>query len=110
MVFFVYRIKMCTTVDMYNLYVIHHEMGHSEYAMQYRNQPDVFRDGANAGFHEAVGDTISLFVLTPNHMQKLGLLNDTIQDAETKKSKQALTTRIQKQRTYVHTCMHTTLM
>ena len=78
---------MCTVVDMYNLYVIHHEMGHSEYAMQYRNQPDVFRDGANAGFHEAVGDTISLFVLTPNHMQKLGLLNETNLDAETKKSK-----------------------
>ena len=49
-------------------------MGHIEYYMMYTNQPYIFRDGANSGFHEAVGDTIALSVSTPRHLQcKLGL-------------------------------------
>ena len=46
---------MCTVVNMDYLQTIHHEMGHIEYFMQYRNQPTVFRTGANAAFHEAIG-------------------------------------------------------
>lgn len=29
-----------------------------------------------SGFHEAVGDTIALSVATPQHLQKIGLLED----------------------------------
>ena len=32
------------------------------------------------GFHEAVGDVIALSVSTPNHLRKIGLLNDTTDD------------------------------
>ncbi|RVE49364.1 hypothetical protein evm_005979 [Chilo suppressalis] len=42
-----YRIKMCTHVDMKDLVTAHHEMAHIEYFLAYRNQPKVFRDGAN---------------------------------------------------------------
>ena len=35
-----------------------------------------FREGANAAFHEAVGDTIALMVKTPEHLRKIGLLDE----------------------------------
>ncbi|XP_047488914.1 angiotensin-converting enzyme-like isoform X2 [Penaeus chinensis] len=69
-----YRIKMCTEVNMYDLVTVHHEMGHIEYFMAYKNQPHVFRESANPGFHEAIGDLISLSVMTPTHLEDvLGL-------------------------------------
>jgi len=43
--------------------------------MSYSNQPIKFHDGANPGFHEAIGDTIALSVGTPGHLQKIGLLS-----------------------------------
>lgn len=69
-----YRIKMCTEVNMEDLITVHHEMGHIEYFMAYKNQPHVFRDSANPGFHEAIGDLIALSVSTPKHLENvLGL-------------------------------------
>ena len=44
-----YRIKMCTEVDLYSLVVVHHEMGHIQYYLQYVNEPLQFRAGANNG-------------------------------------------------------------
>ena len=40
----------------------------------------MFRDSANPGFHEAVGDTMSLSVSTPQHLVRIGLLKDYVQD------------------------------
>lgn len=40
---------MCTHVDMKDLVTAHHEMAHIQYFLAYRNQPKVFRDGANPG-------------------------------------------------------------
>lgn len=68
-----FRIKMCTTVNGDDLGTVHHEMGHIEYFMQYRHLPTVYRSGANAAFHEAIGDTIALSVMTPEHLKKIGL-------------------------------------
>ncbi|XP_025083196.1 angiotensin-converting enzyme-like isoform X2 [Pomacea canaliculata] len=69
-----FRIKMCTYITMEDLLTIHHEMGHIEYFLQYRHQPQMFRDGANPGFHEAIGDTISLSAASAGHLRKIGLL------------------------------------
>ena len=33
------------------------------------------RNGANSGFHEAIGDTISLAVSSPKHLNTIGLLS-----------------------------------
>ncbi|KAK7086686.1 hypothetical protein SK128_003261 [Halocaridina rubra] len=66
-----WRIKMCTDVNMPDLITVHHEMGHIEYFMAYKNQPHVFRDSANAGFHEAIGDLIALSVSTPSHLENI---------------------------------------
>lgn len=52
----------------------HHEMGHNQYQMAYRNLSYVLRDGANEGFHEAVGEIMSLSAATPKHLQSLDLL------------------------------------
>ncbi len=62
---------------------IHHEMGHIQYFLQYKNQPVVFRDGANPGFHEAIGDTMALSVQSPLHLNKIGLLSPLVDDNET---------------------------
>ena len=40
---------MCTKVDMDNLVTIHHEMGHIQYYIQYKDLPNEFRTGANSG-------------------------------------------------------------
>jgi len=48
--------------------------------MSFWNQPYIYRDSANPGFHEAVGDTMSLSVSTPQHLAKIGLLKDYVPD------------------------------
>lgn len=68
------RIKMCTKVTMDDFLTAHHEMGHIQYDMAYAEQPYLLRNGANEGFHEAVGEIMSLSAATPKHLKSLGLL------------------------------------
>jgi peptidyl-dipeptidase A len=68
------RIKMCIEVTGEDFVVIHHELGHNFYQRAYRKQPYLFLNGANEGFHEAIGDTIALSV-TPEYLVKVGLLD-----------------------------------
>ncbi|NXS44271.1 ACE2 enzyme, partial [Balaeniceps rex] len=77
-----YRIKMCTKVTMDDFLTAHHEMGHIEYDMAYSKQPFLLRGGANEGFHEAVGEIMSLSAATPQHLKSLGLLEPTFQEDE----------------------------
>ncbi|KAG5670746.1 hypothetical protein PVAND_000987 [Polypedilum vanderplanki] len=71
-----FRIKMCTSINQEDFITVHHEMGHINYFILYKDQPLVLRTGANPGFHEAVGDLIALSVSTPKHLEKVGLLSD----------------------------------
>ena len=73
------RIKMCIKINAEDFSTIHHELGHNYYQMAYRNQPTLFQNSANDGFHEAIGDTIALSV-TPEYLKKLGLIA-TVPDA-----------------------------
>lgn len=75
-----YRIKMCTHVNMMDLVTAHHEMAHVQYFMEYKNLPKIYRDGANPGLHEAIGEAISLSVATPRHLQSLGLVQTAVDD------------------------------
>jgi peptidyl-dipeptidase A len=68
------RIKMCIDQTAEDFSTIHHELGHNFYQRAYMNQPVLFRDSANDGFHEAIGDTIALSV-TPEYLVKIGLLS-----------------------------------
>ncbi|HMF63315.1 MAG TPA: M2 family metallopeptidase [Edaphobacter sp.] len=69
------RIKMCIKVDADNFTTVHHEEGHNFYQRAYRNQPFLFRGGANDGFHEAIGDSIALSI-TPDYLKKLKLIDE----------------------------------
>ncbi|HSE62616.1 MAG TPA: M2 family metallopeptidase [Thermoanaerobaculia bacterium] len=68
------RIKMCITPNAEDFSTIHHELGHNFYQRAYNTKPGLFRDSANDGFHEAVGDTIALSI-TPEYLVKIGLLD-----------------------------------
>jgi len=68
-----FRVKMCAEVTATDLQTVHHELGHIAYFMQYREQPALFRTGANVAFHEAVGDTVVMSLMTPHHWRSVVL-------------------------------------
>jgi len=68
------RIKMCIQPTEEDFTTIHHELGHNYYQRAYKDLPVLFRDSANDGFHEAIGDTIALSV-TPEYLVRIGLLD-----------------------------------
>ena len=68
------RIKMCTKVVSDDFVTIHHELGHNYYQRAYNKQPFLYLNGANDGFHEAIGDFVALSI-TPDYLVKIGLLD-----------------------------------
>jgi peptidyl-dipeptidase A len=76
------RIKMCIEPKAEDFSTIHHELGHNFYQRAYDQQPFLYQDSANDGFHEAVGDTIALSI-TPEYLKQVGLIEqvpDTSKD------------------------------
>jgi len=74
------RIKMCINETYEDLRTIYHELGHNYYQRAYSDQPPVFRGGAHAGFHEAIGDTVTLS-MTPDYLEEMGLISSaTVSD------------------------------
>jgi peptidyl-dipeptidase A len=73
------RIKQCMEANEEELFTIHHELGHIYYYLMYQSLPPLFQSGAHDGFHEAIGDTITLS-LTPAHLQKIGLVKNVQTD------------------------------
>jgi peptidyl-dipeptidase A len=68
------RIKMCIKVNSDDFVTIHHELGHNYYQRAYKDQPFLYRNGANDGFHEAIGDFVALSI-TPDYLVQIGLLD-----------------------------------
>jgi peptidyl-dipeptidase A len=68
------RIKMCIKVNSDDFVTIHHELGHNYYQRAYKDQPQLYRNGANDGFHEAIGDFVALSI-TPDYLVQIGLLD-----------------------------------
>ncbi len=68
------RLKMCVQINEEDFTTVHHELGHNYYQMAYSTKPFLFRDSANDGFHEAIGDTIALSV-TPAYLKQLTLID-----------------------------------
>ncbi|MEJ1964357.1 MAG: M2 family metallopeptidase [Gammaproteobacteria bacterium] len=68
------RIKTCLSPTEEDLFTVYHELGHVYYYLSYNTLPNLFRSGANDGFHEAIGDTVNLSV-TPGYLAKIGLIN-----------------------------------
>ena len=68
------RIKMCIKVKSDDFVTIHHELGHNYYQRAYNKQSYLYLNGANDGFHEAIGDAVALSI-TPNYLVQIGLLD-----------------------------------
>ncbi len=73
------RLKMCVEINEVDLLTVHHELGHDYYFHAYHKLPMLFQDGANDGFHEAIGDTLGLSV-TPKYLKSIGLLDVVPED------------------------------
>ncbi|MGZ6029775.1 MAG: M2 family metallopeptidase [Myxococcaceae bacterium] len=67
------RLKMCIEINAEDFVTVHHELGHNFYQRAYDTQPPLFRDSANDGFHEALGDTLALST-TPAYLKSIGLI------------------------------------
>ena len=68
------RIKTCLKVNGDDFVTVHHELGHNYYQRAYRDQPFLYQNGANDGFHEAIGDFVALSI-TPDYLVQIGLLD-----------------------------------
>ncbi|RDX35572.1 peptidase M2 family protein [Kangiella sp. HD9-110m-PIT-SAG07] len=69
------RIKMCTNINGEDFQTVHHELGHNYYQRAYKDQSIFYKGSANDGFHEAIGDTISLSI-TPKYLKQIGLIDE----------------------------------
>ncbi len=69
------HIKMCIKVNEDDLRTIHHELGHDYYFHAYNRLPALFQQGANDGFHEAIGDAVALSV-TPAYLARIGIFDE----------------------------------
>ena len=67
------RIKMCIKPNSDDFITIHHELGHNYYQRAYKNQPYIYLNGANDGFHEAIGDAVALSI-TPEYLVQIDML------------------------------------
>lgn len=70
------RIKMCIKINSNDFVTVHHELGHNYYQRAYNKQSYLHLNGANDGFHEAIGDAIALSI-TPDYLVQIGLLHAT---------------------------------
>ncbi len=68
------RIKMCIKIDEEDLITVHHELGHNYYFQNYYTKPVLFQQGANDGFHEAIGDALTLSI-TPEYLKSRKLID-----------------------------------
>ncbi|MDX2209060.1 MAG: M2 family metallopeptidase [Sphingopyxis sp.] len=68
------RIKMCIKVNTDDFITIHHELGHNYYQRAYNDKSFLYLNGANDGFHEAIGDMLALSI-TPDYLVQIGLLD-----------------------------------
>jgi len=68
------RIKMCIKKNADDFITIHHELGHNYYQRAYNQQSFLHLNGANDGFHEAIGDMVALSI-TPEYLVQIGLLD-----------------------------------
>jgi peptidyl-dipeptidase A len=68
------RVKICIERTAEFFQTVHHELGHNFYQRAYNTLPLLYQNGANDGFHEAIGDAIALSI-TPKYLQQVGLLD-----------------------------------
>ncbi|KFB40453.1 hypothetical protein ZHAS_00007933 [Anopheles sinensis] len=78
------RIYKCTRINMYDFFLVHHELAFIQYYLQYQHQPSVYRDEPMPGFYGAIARVVAMSVSSPKHLQKIELLKDFVMDEESK--------------------------
>lgn len=69
------RLMMCATPTERNFQTAHHEVGHLYQFLAYKDHSILYANVPNDGFHEAIGDTISLSMTRP-YFEEVGLLGE----------------------------------
>jgi peptidyl-dipeptidase A len=64
-----------------HLQTLHHELGHIYYYLAYKTLPELYKSGAHDGFHEGIGDTMTLS-MTPAYLAELGLVEEVEKSRE----------------------------
>ncbi|HUO81348.1 MAG TPA: M2 family metallopeptidase [Gammaproteobacteria bacterium] len=75
------RIKQCVLPNEEHLQTLHHELGHIYYYLAYKPLPELYKSGAHDGFHEGIGDTMTLS-MTPAYLAELGLVEEVEKSRE----------------------------
>jgi hypothetical protein len=70
------RVSACLRPTADDFYTAHHELGHDFYMRAYQHEPYIFKGGANDGFHEAIGDFIGLYSVSPSYLKEIGLIDE----------------------------------
>ena len=65
---------MCIKINSDDFVTVHHELGHNYYQRAYNQKSFLHLNGANDGFHEAIGDMLALSI-TPDYLVQIGLLD-----------------------------------
>ena len=68
------RLKVCIHGTTDDFDTVHHELGHVYYYLSYKKLSPLFQNGANDGFHEAIGDSLALSI-TPEYLKQIGLID-----------------------------------
>ncbi|XP_066902333.1 angiotensin-converting enzyme isoform X1 [Halyomorpha halys] len=80
-----FRIKMCATNKIEDLFTIHNLVTLTEYYKEYKGQPYAFRSPANPGFSEAIGETMVLSAYTKDHLKLFGIRSKRSERADINK-------------------------
>ena len=76
------RLSMCGKVDSDTYKTFIHEMGHIYYYHYYKNQRYLNKEGANPGFHEAIGDTFQFLGVGMPELIKHGWIAKEVAENE----------------------------
>lgn len=71
-----FRVAVCGTKTLYDLYVITHELGHIQQYMMAQSSLAPFKSG-NTVIQETIGDAVFLGFITPMHLNRLQLIDDS---------------------------------
>ena len=75
------RVAACLRPNADDFYTAHHELGHDYYFRAYQDQPQIFKGSANDGFHEAIGDFVGLYSVSPSYLKEIGVI-ETVPGSE----------------------------
>ncbi|XP_017782038.1 PREDICTED: angiotensin-converting enzyme-like isoform X1 [Nicrophorus vespilloides] len=78
-----YRILLCGKPNFHSYFRLHHELGHIQYNILYKEQPSMFRLATTFAFHAAIGETFLLSTYSQKYFLDRGLIYKEVHSKET---------------------------